>query len=67
VRLLEFAMSSISGQQWLCQKIVEQLSTAIIFGDREGIVRLWNAGAEAMFGWKELVLWSRKSPNSLVS
>ena len=30
---------------------MEQLPLAIIFGDRHGIVRLWNAGAEAMFGW----------------
>lgn len=44
-------MNSIPGHQWLCENIVERLSTAIIFGDREGIVRLWNAGAEAMFGW----------------
>ena len=31
---------------------MEQSSIAIIFGDREGRVRLWNAGAEAMFGWR---------------
>ena len=44
-------MNSIPGHEWLCENIVEQLSTAIIYGDRDGIVRLWNAGAEAMFGW----------------
>ena len=44
-------MNSIPGHPWLCENIVEQLATALIFGDREGIVRLWNAGAEAMFGW----------------
>ena len=37
--------------QSLCESIVGQTSIAIIFGDREGVVRLWNAGAEAMFGW----------------
>jgi PAS domain S-box-containing protein len=44
-------MNSALPHQWLCENIVEQISTAIIFGDREGVVRLWNAGAEAMFGW----------------
>ena len=44
-------MNSLPPHQWLCENIVEQISTAIIFGDREGIVRLWNTGAEAMFGW----------------
>jgi len=37
--------------QWLCQQIVEHSSIAIIFADREGKIRLWNAGAEAMFGF----------------
>lgn len=35
----------------LCRDIVEHTSLAIVFGDREGIIRLWNAGAEAMFGY----------------
>jgi PAS domain S-box-containing protein len=35
----------------LCESIVDQSSVAIVFGDREGIVRLWNSGAETMFGW----------------
>ena len=44
-------MNDLPTHQWLCESIVEQIPLAIIFGDREGIVRLWNAGAEAMFGW----------------
>jgi len=44
-------MNNIPTQQQLCESIVEQIPLAIIFSDREGIVRLWNAGAEAMFGW----------------
>ena len=44
-------MNSIPTHQLLCESILEQISIAIIFGDREGIVWLWNAGAEAMFGW----------------
>ncbi len=31
--------------------IVEGSPDAIILGDREGIIRLWNAGAEALFGY----------------
>lgn len=38
--------------EWLCQTIVEQTQLAVIFSDREGIIRFWNAGAEAMFGYK---------------
>ncbi len=36
---------------WLSQQIVEENSDAILFADREGIIRLWNKGAEAMFGY----------------
>jgi len=43
-------MNDIS-HQWLCETIVDQSSIAIVFGDRQGVIRLWNAGAEAMFGW----------------
>src|SRR5271157_2306609 len=48
---LELPMNDVLTHQSLCESIVEQIPLAIIFGDREGIVRLWNAGAEAMFGW----------------
>jgi PAS domain S-box-containing protein len=48
---MEFSMTNLPPHQWLCKTIVDQLPTAIIFGDRQGIVRLWNAGAQAMFGW----------------
>ena len=44
-------MNDVTNHQWLCESIVEQTPLAIIFGDRAGIVRLWNAGAESMFGW----------------
>jgi PAS domain S-box-containing protein len=37
--------------EWLCRRIVEAAPDAIIFSDREGTIRLWNAGAEAVFGW----------------
>jgi PAS domain S-box-containing protein len=34
----------------LCRAIVEGTHEAVIYADREGRVRLWNPGAEAMFG-----------------
>lgn len=35
----------------ICRKIVEACSEAVIFADREGLVRLWNRGAELIFGY----------------
>lgn len=35
----------------LYRQIVEGSSDAIILGDAEGRIRLWNAGAEAIFGF----------------
>ncbi len=37
--------------QWLAHQIVAHASEAVLFADRDGTVRLWNAGAERMFGW----------------
>lgn len=36
---------------WLCRRLVEDSRDAIIFADREGIIHLWNRGAEEMFGF----------------
>ncbi len=38
--------------EWLCRQIVDGTQDAIIFADRDGIIRLWNSGAEAMFGYR---------------
>jgi len=35
----------------LCQRIVEASSEAVIFADRDGLIRLWNPGAERIFGY----------------
>ncbi len=35
----------------LYRRIVEGSPDAIIVGDAEGVIRLWNKGAEAMFGF----------------
>jgi PAS domain S-box-containing protein len=40
-----------TSRQWLYQQIVEGAQDAIIFADEEGIIRLWNSGAEAIFGY----------------
>lgn len=36
---------------WLCQQIVQEAHDAIIMADRQGIIRLWNKGAEMIFGF----------------
>lgn len=33
------------------QAIVEQAAEAIVFADRGGIIRIWNRGAERLFGY----------------
>jgi PAS domain S-box-containing protein len=40
-----------SGPASLEAAILEQAADAIIFADRQGVVRLWNRGAETAFGW----------------
>jgi PAS domain S-box-containing protein len=35
----------------LAARVVAGAADAILFVDRSGAIRLWNAGAEAMFGW----------------
>ena len=36
---------------WLYKHIVEDSLVAVIYGDAAGIMRLWNKGAEELFGW----------------
>ena len=38
-------------QELLNSTIIAASSDAIMFSDREGIIRLWNSGAERMFGY----------------
>ena len=35
----------------LCREIIDGCSEAVMFSDREGIIRLWNNGAEKLFGF----------------
>lgn len=46
-------MTEITDHGWLCQRIVEDSAVAILYADREGRIRLWNAGAEVMFGYSK--------------
>lgn len=39
--------------QELSDNIVRQAPDAILFSDREGIIRLWNRGCERVFGFTE--------------
>src|SRR5450756_2412328 len=45
-------MTETADRAWLCQRIVEDNPIAILFSDREGKIRLWNAGAEVLFGYR---------------
>lgn len=44
-------MSEPLSQEWLYSTIIAASSDAIMFSDREGIIRIWNSGAERMFGF----------------
>lgn len=44
-------MSQLTQEQ-LAARIVAGSPDAILFADRDGRIRLWNAGAEAVFGWR---------------
>lgn len=44
-------MSDVPTEEWLVSSIVAASSDAIMFSDRKGIIRLWNSGAEKMFGF----------------
>ena len=37
---------------WLCRQIVDGAPDAVIAADRDGTIRLWNAAAEVMLGYR---------------
>jgi PAS domain S-box-containing protein len=45
-------MDQADFRDWLCRRLVTESRDAIIFADKDGRIRLWNAGAEAMFGYR---------------
>lgn len=38
-------------QSWLARQIVNEAPDAVIVADREGVIRLWNRGAQMIFGF----------------
>jgi PAS domain S-box-containing protein len=44
-------MTETADRGSLYQRIVEDSPIAILFADRDGKIRFWNGGAEAMFGY----------------
>jgi PAS domain S-box-containing protein len=45
-------MNQTGFKDWLCRQIVTESRDAIIFVDKDGLIRLWNVGAEVMFGYR---------------
>lgn len=41
----------MSDTEMIYQQIIENSQDAILFADRDGIIELWNSGAEAIFGY----------------
>jgi hypothetical protein len=37
--------------EWLYRRIIEDSGTAVVYGDTDGVIRLWNRGVEEIFGW----------------
>jgi PAS domain S-box-containing protein len=44
-------MASFIDQNWIYKQIVDFSQDGILFADREGTIRLWNKGAESIFGY----------------
>lgn len=38
-------------QEWLCSRIIAGIGDAVMYSDRQGIIRYWNAAAERIFGY----------------
>lgn len=49
--MTERSTGSIDDISALYRRIVEASSDAVIFADRDGVIRLWNRGAELVFGF----------------
>lgn len=47
-----YVMSDTVDHGLLYRKIVEDSPLAILYADREGLIRFWNSGAEEMFGYR---------------
>jgi len=41
---------AVNVSELVCQ-VIDVAGDAVLVSDREGVIRYWNAGAEAIFGW----------------
>jgi len=44
-------MNSVIDQDWIYRQIVDFSQDGMLFANREGTIRLWNSGAETIFGF----------------
>ncbi len=44
-------MADFPSVEWLARRIVEATGDAVVYATRDGRIRYWNGGAEAIFGW----------------
>jgi PAS domain S-box-containing protein len=44
-------MTTLIDQNWIYKQIVDFSQDAMLFADQKGIIRLWNTGAETIFGY----------------
>jgi PAS domain S-box-containing protein len=44
-------MQDILDRTELCERIVDTTGDAVVFADVDGVIRLWNRGAEGIFGY----------------
>ena len=42
---------TLANQEWVYKQIVDFAQDGILFADRKGIIRIWNSGAETIFGY----------------
>ena len=47
------SMSSRDDDREVCQLIVAQAPDAVIYADRQGIIRVWNDAATDLFGYRQ--------------
>jgi PAS domain S-box-containing protein len=45
-------ISTDEAHAWLARAVVTATPEAVVVSDTQGVIRLWNAGAERMFGYK---------------
>jgi len=44
-------MAALTDRNWIYKQIVDFAEDGILFADRDGIIKVWNSGAEKIFGY----------------